>query len=153
MGCNNYGVAEGQLGESEPETYWAAMAQVYGQCLLAIKPGGVLCVVVKAYVKAGKIVPLPDMTAELLARVGFEPVCRIRAMLTAREGQGLIGGGEHRKERKSFFRRLAERKGSPRIDYEEIIVVRRPKSQGCADADDCGDVNGQRELFAKEGGT
>jgi hypothetical protein len=29
------------------------------------------------------------------------------------------------KSRKSFFRRLAESKGSPRIDYEEVLFVRR----------------------------
>lgn len=28
-------------------------------------------------------------------------------------------------EHKSFFRRLAENKGSPRIDYEDVIVMRR----------------------------
>lgn len=40
-----------------------------------------------------------------------------------------------RTERKSFFRRLAESKGSPRIDYEEVIWVQKPggaadRSQG-----------------------
>jgi hypothetical protein len=30
------------------------------------------------------------------------------------------------KERKSFFRRLAEKKGSPRIDHEDVIIMRKP---------------------------
>jgi hypothetical protein len=29
------------------------------------------------------------------------------------------------KERKSFFRRLAEKKGSPRIDWEEVLFVHK----------------------------
>lgn len=28
-------------------------------------------------------------------------------------------------QRKSFFRRLAESKGSPKIDWEEVLIVRR----------------------------
>lgn len=31
-----------------------------------------------------------------------------------------------RTERKSFFRRLAEKKGSPRIDHETVLVMRKP---------------------------
>ena len=28
--------------------------------------------------------------------------------------------------RKSFFRRLAESKGSPKIDFEEVIIAQKP---------------------------
>lgn len=34
---------------------------------------------------------------------------------------------EDRKERKSFFRRLAEKKGSPRIDWEDILCMEKEK--------------------------
>jgi hypothetical protein len=30
------------------------------------------------------------------------------------------------KERESFFRRLAEKKGSPRIDWESVLCMRKP---------------------------
>lgn len=123
-----YGRTEGQIGADTGETYWQAMHLVYGQCLLALKPGGVMCVVVKDYVKDRQRVPLCDQTLRLLEHLGFEPVERIRAMLVRERRHTCLFGHEHlvRKERKSFFRRLAEKKGSPRIDWEEVLVVRKP---------------------------
>jgi hypothetical protein len=39
-----------------------------------------------------------------------------------------MDGGHDRlvKERKSFFRRLSEKKGSPRIDWEDVICLEKP---------------------------
>lgn len=123
-----YGNSNGQLGNTSGPTYWTAVAEIYRQCLLALKPGGYVGVVVKSYVKAGKIVPLPDQTWELLQHVGFEPVERVRAMLVKEDAHpGLFDGPVVKKtERKSFFRRLAERKGSPAIDFEEVLFLRKP---------------------------
>ncbi|HOI39035.1 MAG TPA: hypothetical protein PLF11_16880, partial [Bacillota bacterium] len=83
--------------------------------------------VVKSYVKNKAIVPLPDDTLKLLEHIGFQPVERIHAMLVKEDRKPDLFGGElvQRKERKSFFRRLAESKGSPRIDYEEVLIVRK----------------------------
>lgn len=39
---------------------------------------------------------------------------------------GLFGEMTEKKERKSFFRRLAESKGSPPIDYEVILCMSKP---------------------------
>jgi hypothetical protein len=39
---------------------------------------------------------------------------------------GLFGEIVEKKERKSFFRRLAESKGSPPIDYETVLCMRKP---------------------------
>lgn len=122
-----YGSTPGNLGNSTGDTYWRAVAQVYEQCRLAMKPGGVICVVVKSYVKAGKIVDLPGQTWELLQRIGFKPLERIRAMLTkTTETPGLYGKMTKTKKRASFFRRLAERKGSPPVDWEEVLYLRKP---------------------------
>ena len=108
------------------ETYWSAMKQVYGQCLLALRPSGVLCVVMKDFVQRKQRVPLCDQTLALLLHLGFAPVCRIRAMLVKESSHaGLFGYHVERKSRKSFFRRLAEKNGSPSIDHEEVIVVRK----------------------------
>jgi hypothetical protein len=125
---NDYGEANGQLGNTSGDTYWSAVAEIYRQCFLALKPGGHIACVVKSYVKAGKIVPLPDQTWELLQHVGFEPVERVRAMLVKEDSHpGLFEGPVVKKtERKSFFRRLAERKGSPAIDFEEVLFCRKP---------------------------
>ena len=87
-----------------------------------------MCLVVKSYVKGGKFVDLPEQTWTLLLHLGFEPVERIRAMLTKETRHPSLFGGHEvkRVKRVSFFRRLAESKGSPRIDYEEILVVSKP---------------------------
>ena len=122
-----YGDSDGQIGnQRETETYWDACHQVYAGLLDLMTPGGVAAIVVKSFVRAKKIVPLPEMTAQLLEDVGFEIVEWTDAMLIAQDAQADIFGGEYRKERKSFFRRLAERKGSPRIDSEVVIWARKP---------------------------
>jgi DNA modification methylase len=128
QGQEGYGKSNGQIGIDSGETYWQAMSQVYSQCLAALRPNGVLVCVVKDYVKDKKRVPLCDQTLRLLTHLGFEPVERIRAWLVTETRSQSLWGGEvvKRTERKSFFRRLAEKKGSPQIDWEEVIVVRKP---------------------------
>jgi SAM-dependent methyltransferase len=122
-----YGTATGQIGRDVGETYWDAVAQVYAQCLLALKPGGVACIVVKGYVRRGQLVDLPGQTLRLLLSLGFEPVERIRAWLVEeRREAGLFGEVVTTKSRASFFRRLATKRGAPPIDFEEILVVRKP---------------------------
>lgn len=108
------------------ETYWQAVAAVYVECLSVLRPGGHMAIVVKDFVKKGKRVPLCEDTLRLFESLGFEPVLRVHAMLV-KERRTPALNGEHieRRERKSFFRRLAEKKGSPKIDHEEVLVVRR----------------------------
>jgi hypothetical protein len=112
------------------------MHQVYGQCLLALKPGGVMAVVVKGYVKKGKIVDLPGDTLTMLTALGFEPIERVKAMLVKESSEETLFEGTvtKTKERKSFFRRLAEKKGSPRIDFEEVLFVRSPSAPSVSSA-------------------
>jgi hypothetical protein len=115
----------GSITTSAP-TYWSEVAKVYAQCLLAMKPGGVACIVVKGYVRKGRLVDLPGQTLRLLLSLGFEPVERIRAWLVEeRREAGLFGDVVESKSRKSFFRRLAEKKGAPAIDWEEVLIVRK----------------------------
>lgn len=122
----DYGQTEGQLGQASGDTYWQAVADVYRECWEILKPGGVIVIVVKSYVKKGRRVPLPMQTLKLLISLGFEPVERIKASLVKEEiHNGLFGEFKTKKERKSFFRRLAEKKGSPRIDWEEVLICRK----------------------------
>jgi hypothetical protein len=125
---SDYGQSDNQLGNTSGDTYWGAVKVIYEQCFLALKPGGYIAAVLKSYVKAGKIVPLPEQTWELLQHVGFEPIERVRAMLVKEDSHpGLFDGPVVKKtERKSFFRRLAERKGSPPIDFEEVLFCCKP---------------------------
>ncbi len=122
-------VSNPQIGAQNGETYWQAMRQVYAELYAVLKPGGVVAIVVKDFVRNKQIVPLCDMTARLLEAVGFMVIERTRAMLVKETHAGIdMFSGEsvtRRTERKSFFRRLAEKNGSPRIDYEEVIWARK----------------------------
>lgn len=133
---NDYGQSAGQIGNSTGETYWQAMRQVYEQMYLAMKPGGVAAIVLKDYVCKKKRVPLVDDSLKLLVSLGFEPLERIHAMLVKESTENTLFEGEvtHTKERKSFFRRLAEKKGSPRIDWEEVLFVAKAGQRGLFDS-------------------
>ncbi len=133
----SYGLSEGQMGLTSGETFWSAAKQIVSQCHLLLKPGATTCWVVKSYVKAGKIVPFPDQWAALLEATGFRVTHRIRCHLISETREADLFGGEtvKRKERKSFFRRLHEKK-SPhtRIDFEEIVVAVKVGEGGSAGA-------------------
>ncbi len=121
-----YGDSPDNIGNTTNETYWQAMRQVYTQTHLALKPGGICAVVVKDYVKKKQRVPLCDDTCTLLESIGFEVFERTRAwVVTEIRTQGLFGEVVERKSRKSFFRRLSEAKGSPPIDWEEVVWCRK----------------------------
>lgn len=124
---HEYGESQGQIGRESGETYWQAMQAVYGQMRLAMKPGAVAAIVVKDYVKNKQRVPLCDQTAQLLEHLGFEVFCRCRCWLVKESSHpSLFDEAPVIKttERKSFFRRLAEKNGSPRIDWEEVILAK-----------------------------
>lgn len=123
----DYGSTDGQIGNDKGETYWQAMHAVYSSMYAAMKPGGVAGIVVKDYVKAKARVPLCDQTCTLLESIGFDVFERCRCWLVKERREPSLFGGEHvtKTERKSFFRRLAEKNGSPRIDWEEVIWCRK----------------------------
>jgi hypothetical protein len=123
-----YGLTQGQVGQERGDTYWSAMKIIWEQAFLALRPNGVLCCVIKDFVRAKKRVPLCDQTWRLLLSLGFIPVERIRCLLSEETREpSLFGGCEVKKRsRVSFFRRLATKRGAPEIPYEEILVVRRP---------------------------
>lgn len=129
-GSATYGTDDRNIGNTTADTYWEAVQQVYEQCRLALKPGGVMVLVVKSYVKTGKRVDLPGDTIRLCESLGFTTIERIRAWLVSKTQEASLFGGDivQTKERKSFFRRVAESKGSPPIDWEEVLVFRTSAS-------------------------
>ena len=133
MGQDQYGHTEGQIGQEESETYWASVAQVYSECWKALKPGGVMAVVVKSFVRNKEIVDLPSQTLELLEAIGFEPLERIRAWMTSRATQKSLMPDireDYTKKKASFFRRLYESKYPENaIDFEEVLIVKRPEGE------------------------
>lgn len=122
----SYGNSDGQLGGDSGDTFWQAASEIVAQCHAILKPGGHAIWVCKDFVRKGKRVPFSDQWQALCESQGFTLVCRHRAMLVAHHGeQETIFGQTERitTERKSFFRRLAEKKGSPRIDWEDVICL------------------------------
>jgi DNA modification methylase len=124
-----YGTAEGQIGNDKGEDYWQAMSKVYASCFEALKPGGVAAIVIKDYVKNKKRVLLCDDTCRLLEHLGFVMIERIHALLVKETKTADLFEGEttKRTEKKSFFRRLHEKKpGAVRIDWEEVLICQKP---------------------------
>lgn len=125
---STYGGGEDNLGNTSRENFWLAARQILEQVFLCVKPGGHAVWVVKAFVRKGQRVDFPGQWAQLCEAVGFRVVHWHRAWLVEDHGtQGRTDGGETRltKEKKSFFRRLAEKKGSPRIDWEDVLCLER----------------------------
>jgi tRNA G10 N-methylase Trm11 len=134
-----YGTAAGQVGQMREDTYWSACKDIYSEVLKALKAGGVFCVVLKSYVRAGEVIDLPGQTLRLLCSLGFTPVERIRAWLVEERREAGLFGAEvvTKTSKKGFFRRLHEKKRpGTEIDFEEVLVVRAPGGGTCPDTYD-----------------
>jgi len=116
------------------DTFWSAAALILRECYALLCPGGVAAWVCKDYVRHKRRVEFCRQWQQLCEHTGFETVLVARAWVIENNGTQLGFMEEDNKryitERKSFFRRLAERKGSPRIDFEEVIFVRKPITHG-----------------------
>jgi len=118
----------GNIGAETGETFWTAARDIVTECHAILKPGGLAVWVCKDFVRKGQRVPFSDDWRKLCESCGFELVEWIHASLVKEERHpDLFGGDDIVKvtERKSFFRRLAEKKGSPPIDHEDVLVLRK----------------------------
>jgi 16S rRNA G966 N2-methylase RsmD len=125
---DNYGSDE-NIGNNTGETFWTAAREIVQQCHQILRPGGVAVWVCKDFVRKGSRVPFSADWLRLCEACGFEPVEWIKASLVKETAHPSLFDDEpivERTERKSFFRRLAEKKGSPRIDHEDVLIVRKP---------------------------
>jgi hypothetical protein len=120
-----YGATAGQLAEESGDDFWLAAREIVEQVYQSLTPGGHACWVVKDYVKSKKVVPFCDQWRQLCEAVGFETLHEHHAMLVHGK-QMTLEGGVHVKESKSFFRRIAEKNGSPRIDFEVVLCMVKP---------------------------
>jgi hypothetical protein len=127
---DGYGSTDGQIGAESGETFWKSAAEIVAQCHQILRPGGVAIWITKDFVRKGKVVNFSDQWQALCESRGFVTLCRHRAMLVEHHGEqdDLFGETKVLKtERKSFFRRLHESKeGAVRIDWEDVICVRKP---------------------------
>lgn len=122
-----YGEDKNNLGNQQGETFWSASRLILEQLNQVIVPNGHAVFVVKAFVRDKKIVDFPGQWAHLCEAVGFRLLHYHRASLVEHSGTqgGFDRDKEIRVERKSFFRRLAEAKGSPRIDHESVLCFQK----------------------------
>ncbi len=127
-----YGETEGQLGRMKGgnvngDTFWGAARLIVEQSRAVLAEGRPAVFVTKDFVKKGERVPFSAQWVQLCEACGFELVVHIRAWLVEERGAQYNLAGDlivKQVERKSFFRRLAEKKGSPRIDWEDVLVFR-----------------------------
>ncbi|HUV67899.1 MAG TPA: hypothetical protein VMW24_28675, partial [Sedimentisphaerales bacterium] len=116
----------GNIGNDKGPTFWESAKIIVSECHKILRPGGHAIWVVKDFVRKGQRVDFCGDWQRLCESVGFKTVCKHRAMLVKETSHdGLFGTIKQKKERKSFFRRLAEKKGSPRIDWEMVICMER----------------------------
>lgn len=127
-----YSFYDDNLGNSSGDTFWSAAREILIQCHMVLKPGGHAIWVCKDFVRKGKRIPFSDQWQALCESVGFRLVCRHKAMLVKNHGeQSTIFGPSEQltTERKSFFRRLTEKKGSPAIDWEDVLCFSRSAAE------------------------
>lgn len=120
--------SDGQLGNETGITFWEAARIICKQCFQILRPGGVAIWVCKDFVRNKQRVPFSADWQRLCIACGFEPVEWIKASLVKEQRHPGLFGDEivERTERKGFFRRLAEKKGSPPIDEEDVLILRKP---------------------------
>jgi hypothetical protein len=119
------------IGNDSGDTFWSAARKIVEQVYFSLKPGGHAAWIVKSYVKAGQIVDFHDQWRQLCESVGFVTVHEHRAYVVEEHNPRYNLDGElvvDVKERKSFFRRLLEKKGSPRIDWETVWCMVKPEA-------------------------
>jgi hypothetical protein len=119
----------GQLGTEHGTTFWSAAREIVAQVVALLKPNGIAVWVVKSYVRDGQIVDFPGQWRTLCESLGLVTLHEHHALLVEEHGtQGGLFGEDttHRTERKSFFRRLHEKKRPDlAIDYEVVLCMQK----------------------------
>lgn len=119
---------QANIANNHPETFWSASRTILEQLHQVLAPNAHAVFVVKAFVRNKQIVDFPAQWAQLCEAVGFRLIHDHHALLTEEHGEQhrLDGGSDITTvARKSFFRRLAESKGSPKIDYENVLCFEK----------------------------
>jgi len=103
------------IGNLKAESYLSAMLQVYRQCHSVLRPGGLLILVTKNFIRNKKEVRLDEDTMKLCDQAGFQFVERHYRKLSAQ----------------SFWRVIYRQKypDAPVLDKEDIMIFLKP-SQG-----------------------
>ncbi len=120
------GTIRGAKFKDEPETYWDAALKIATRVYNVLEPGGHAIWVVKDYVENAKRRPFTRDWRRICEKAGFRTVCIHNASVIKHVASSFDESMEISttiSERKSTFRRMAEKKGSPRIDEEVVICM------------------------------
>jgi DNA modification methylase len=112
LSATNYPSAKGQIGSMNSQTYLGAMYKVYAESFGVLKPGGRMILILKDFIKKGKVVLLHEDTMKLCNALGFRLETHLLSKLPAQ----------------SFWRILYHKKhpNAPVLTHEHILVYRRP---------------------------
>jgi hypothetical protein len=110
------------VGANGLAAFWSSAREIVCQCHAVLRTGGHAIWVTKDFVRKFSRVDFSDGWVRMCEASGFQLVCRHRAMLVSEQEELDLFAGTtvRRKGRKSFFRRLAEKRGAPAIDYEDV---------------------------------
>jgi tRNA G10 N-methylase Trm11 len=125
---NKLGDGPDQIGNLHDQTYLRAMYAVYEQMYQVLKPNGVVALVTKNPVKDKQIRRLDLDTIALMEHAGFLLIEHKCAMLCDEVQHGHLFGGDEikRRQRKSFFKRLYEKKFPElAVDFEDVTFYRK----------------------------
>ena len=85
--------------------------------------------IIASYIREGKVVDFPGDWRKLCESCGLVTLHEHHALLVEEHGiqRNLFEEADtfHKTSKKSFFRRLAENRGSPTIDYEVIYCMEK----------------------------
>jgi SAM-dependent methyltransferase len=118
-----YGYNKNQLGNVSGDAFWFVSKEIVQESYDLLKQDGRVIWVVKDYVSKGKLIPFSDRWVTLCESIGFKVACWHHAMVVKKIPQHTFDGSEITKNKKSFFRRLHEQKGSPKIDWENVVCM------------------------------
>jgi hypothetical protein len=121
---------KGNLGSSNGDDFWTAAREIVQQTYNVLSPNSYVIWVLKGFIRKKTYVDFPDQWRQLCEAIGFKTLHWHHAWLVepGASQSNMLGEKDvdYTRERKSFFRRLAEKKGSPRIDFEVVLCMLRP---------------------------
>lgn len=126
-----YGDTQGQMGKMPDVDFWTSARQVIDQLIQVLRPGGHVVWITKRFVRDGRVGQYSAQWAAVSIAAGLQPVCWHRAWLVDDRGTQVDLQGKHHRRlvhHKSFYRRLAEGRGSPPIDWEDVVCFVRPET-------------------------
>jgi len=136
-----YGADPAQLGNEHGTTFWEASKQILEQVVALLKPNRVAVFVVKAYVRDGAIVDFPGQWRTLAESCGLTTLHEHHALLVEDHGtQGGLFGEDtvHQTHKKSFFRRLHEKKRPDlAINFEVVLCMQKTLDTAPGSVDLC----------------